>query len=462
MQNKLEQMNVAMAREYDLVSGEEVTYEQARNAITNPANFAKKVEFSDVEIEHGVRLAAESIELDGKNFTNMYDVSFDNNVPDLGVEILTQQHPLYPHRLFMNRQKDSTSLNQPIACINGAFFFLQDEKLEKVPSEIIYNLNIREGKIHGLPAVNRRALFVTKDGHLHATELEARGQMMIGNQSIEWLGGEPLAHKKINERDFSEQGKAILYNSACCTIRYENPNDKTSLRKLRQDLNRTPRKEDVTDIVVSIDEKGELRVASLNNGGDTDFFEGNFVLQMKNSEAEGINIGDEVDPKTVGELNLHEIKSAMTTGPSVHHFLNHDDHEINHDPSLGTFPPFDPNARYARSVIYEDNTGFIHMVVFDAVPRSENMKGVTPREVAHNIPQDVKWSAFLDGGQSSRLTFELTNPKTGPEIDSRGNMQYVRLHKRDKKSQVAQTDGQFLWSRRGRPLSSMIVVSRHK
>ena len=308
-------------------------------------------------------------------------------------------------------------------------------------------------------------MFVTKDGKIHATELKALGTVQIGEKEITWQGGEAMAHKKPSSTEIAVgDGRAILFNSACCTIEYEDGNDKTSLRKLRKDLNKTPSVSGISDMVVKVNDKEELYVAAINQGGGTDFFDGSFILQMKDADMEGIKVNDLVDPKTIDGLKINDVQSAMTTGPMVSHFLEHDDHEMNHDYSVGNFPPFIANARYARSVMYEDEDSNIHMVVFDAVPRSEKMKGLTPKEVAQNIPANTKWAVFLDGGQSSRITFQSHESTTDDiKTDARGNRQYVRLHKNDKKSQIlGSADERFLWTNRGRPISSMIVVYRHK
>lgn len=473
MKEKLKQLNTEMAKYHDLLGGEEVSYENARDAIRNPDNFVKRIEIpKTIEINPGIFLSQKTIELGGDNFTNVYDLHFNYNDPDLCTEVITKQVPLYPHRIFINEEKTPSKLGKAMACINGAFFFLQDEQLQKVPSEIIYNLNIREGTLLGLPAVKRGAVFTTKDGHVHAKEFEAKGVIQIGSKKIQWIGGEPTAHQKSDQTSKMNDGTALLFNSACCSIEYANPADKTSLRKLRQDLNATPKKGWVVDIVVKAYSEGKsntLKVSKINRGGGTDFFDGNFILQINEDEVSNLKIGDVVNPLLLDTLEISTIESAMTTGPTVDHFLKNDDHEINHDLSLGSFPPFDPNARYARSVMYKDKNEQIHMVVFDAVPRSQFMKGVTPKEVAKNIPQDVEWSVFLDGGQSCRLTFETQNVEEvdviarGGDLNiaSYGNSQYIRLHERYKTSQSSiGIDHQFLWSRRGRPLSSMIMIRK--
>lgn len=465
MKEKIENINVSVARKEGLVGDGEVSYEAVKDAIRNPENFAQRVDYSRVEIATGVFLESKTLELGDGHFTNVYDMTFNNSSSELNVEILTKQTPLYPHRLFTKAPTFSpfSADGELVACINGAFFFLQDEMLEKVPGEIIYNLNIREGHSFGLPAVTREVLYVTKDGRLHETRLEAVGTIEINGKTIEWIGGEPIAHLKTNyDPTLPQKGKALLFNSACCTIQYEDATDKTSLRKLRHDLNATPRSSGVTDVVVSLGKNGESFISEINHGGGTDFFSGNYILQIGTDFVQGMEVNQKVTPQTVGMLNLADIKSALSTGPAVHHFLENNDHEINHDPSLGTFPPFDPIARYARSVIYEDKTGHIHMVVFDAVPRSKKMKGVTPREVAENIPMDSKWAVFLDGGQSSRLTYIADPKEDSLAFGAKGNKQYVRLNERLKTSQIPGKEDQFIWSTRGRPLSSMILLRKKR
>ncbi len=458
MEDILKKANTEFAIKNGLVE-DTASYEEAKEAIRNPDYFAFRIEPSVEEIQEGVFLSSKTIELGGGNFCNVYDLYFKNEGDgSLVPKILTRQQPLYAHRLFVNSERKNFPDGMPLASINGPFFFLQDEILEKVPEEIVYNLNIVDGNVKGLPAVDRMALVAFKSGALEAMELKSTGIIMINNQDFSWVGGEPIAHSKVEILDEQNtKTDAVLFNSACCTIQYENPEDKTSLRKLRKDLNKTPIDSNKTDLVIK-NVNGVLRVSDIKVGGGSDFFDGNFILQVPSIKATTIAIGDIVSPESVGGIKISEIESAITTGPDVNYFRDNTDHQINHDPSLGTFPPFDPNARYARSIMYKDPDDFVHMVVFDAVPRSKTMKGVTPKEAAEHLPVEVKWSVFLDGGQSSRITFVNAD-----EIDSKGNQQYVRLHERYKTGQNSMNgegDHQFLWTRKGRPLSSMVVLFR--
>lgn len=452
MLKKLQQVTIKTAISRGLI-GEEVPYSSIEELVRDPETFAQRISPCKKEVQDGVGLSARTVELGEGHFVNKFDLSFSGDDPTLGLTVLTVNKPLYPHRLFSRRV--ALVLN-PVACINGGFFFLQDELLEEHPREVIYNLDVRNGVVIGLPAASRPALCTGLDGRIFAKDLQSTGIISVGNIKLNWTGGEAVAHKK---RNFviPLSGSAILFNSACCSIIYDDPAQKTSLRRLRRDLNITPTDPAVADIVVRVTDKGESFVHAINFGGGTDFFTGNYILQVAVCDAEKIEIGASVVAHTVDSLELSGVKSAITTGPMVRHFLEHDEHEINSDLSLGSFPPFAPGVRYARSVMYEDAKGYIHMVVFDAVPRSRFMKGVSPREVAENLPSDMKWSVFLDGGQSSRITFQ----SSVGQVDARGNQQYVRLHKRDKVAKGSDVDSSYLWSARGRPLTNMVVITRH-
>ena len=102
----------------------------------------------------------------------------------------------------------------------------------------------------------------------------------------------------------------------------------------------------------------------------------------------------------------------------------------------------------ARSVIYKDKVGLIHLRVFDGAPRTNSFQGLAPLEVAKLIPPDaVQWAYHLDPGQSSKLA---TRPAEG-KVESFGNNHYLRWPKN-----VNQT---FLWNGlNGRPVASAITI----
>ncbi len=456
MEKILKDANLTMAMKH-LTEGEAVSYDEAEKLIKDPETFAKRIEAESRELQPGLELTQETIELGEGHFANKYDLKFG---VDSRANIITGTDFFYQHRLFHPKNRNSIQYGTPAAVINGPFFYLEDEKTENAPQELMYNLNIRNGKVIGLPSASREAIMVNLDGKLQAKKLLARGSIQICNNDIDWVGGEAVAHRRTDISEYADSNTTILFNSACCTIAYDDPKDKKSLRRLRKDLNQTPIREGVDDLVVSVNpDNGELYISEINEGGGTDFFKGTFILQTNKQNSHLVKVGSVVEPTFIDDVRLSDVASAITVGPSVHHFLENSDHDINHDQSLGTFPPFSPNQRYARSIAYEDTDGFFHFVVFDAVPRSQYMKGVTPHEAAKNIPKNVKWAVFLDGGQSSRITY-VNDPKTG-DIGANGNTQYLRLHERHKSGQGlldAEGEHQYLWSRKGRPVPSVISV----
>ena len=150
------------------------------------------------------------------------------------------------------------------------------------------------------------------------------------------------------------------------------------------------------------------------------------ILQGNALIAENVREGDTIEPRFLDDLALATVRSAMTVGPSVIHFSSNDDHDINHDRSLGDRPPFG-NRRMARSVVYQtkDRTTYIEM--FDGAPRTALFQGITPREVASLVynGREIAWAYHLDPGQSSRIVVRHTDGA----IIGYGNRHYVRWPK---------------------------------
>ncbi len=428
------------------INPEQIPFEIISNVVKNPEVFAQRTEIREINIRPGITLTQDVYELGEDHFSNVYTLNLNSGF-DAEIDIFDTE--LFQHRIFKNKPT-------VIASINGGFFCLHDGDANRYPKHIVYGANIQNGKIYGLPAFNRPVLYVTKDGELHFKEVQAQGEFKIGDEIFSWLGAEEIAHNdelmKKYEDDISD--KILLFNSSCSSIVYKDKNSKASLRVLDESRNHTPKNPNKADIIIS-NNSGVLTIQQIVLGGGVDYFEGDFILHIPKKIISKFQIGKKLQILDIDGLDVNNLISAISTGPQVKHFLDNDDHPINHDTSLGTFPPFAPEARYARSVVYKTKDESIHLTVFDGVPRSQKMLGVTPREVAKYINKipDVKWAVFMDGGQSSRITFKNENNK----LDFRGNKQYLRLHKLDKKSQAPSVDGRYFWSARGRPVPSAIT-----
>ena len=193
---------------------------------------------------------------------------------------------------------------------------------------------------------------------------------------------------------------------------------------LDETASKTSKSAGVMDVVCEERDK-QLIVTETRRGGGTAVASGNFVLQGVASILQDVSLGDVV---TINyrDLDLENIKSAITIGPSVTHFEHEDDHLINHDKSLGDNPPF-TNRRMARSVVYKTKENIV-FEIFDGAPKTKLFKGVTPKEVAEILNQeclDLEWAYFLDPGQSARLA--VRHPDN--TIEGFGNRHYVRWPK---------------------------------
>ncbi|MBY0538972.1 phosphodiester glycosidase family protein [Patescibacteria group bacterium] len=430
-----------------------VPYEQLHEVLRDPLTFAKRIERFSREVQPGIQVTGETIELGDGHFTNRYDLIVDTNDPLFSTRIISMPSATHARNLLRRDKKIK-------ATVNGGFYFLADGKPSKVPSEPTFNLNIRGGKVLGLPATDTVGL-LSVDGKLTAEVIRAQGKMRVGEKKIRWRGGQHIAHgdRSTESETYLLDQNAVLFNSSCCTLEYEVPGDNTSLRMVQEHLNKTPTRQDVTDVVVRTSPDGTLRVHSVLPGGGSDFFDGNFVLQMSNDVARDIKTGDEVEPTLLDNIEIYGIESAITVGPLVHHFLENEGHSVNADKSLGN-SPFG-RVRFARSVAYEDNDGKLHFTVFDAVPRSTYMKGITPHEIARLIPTDARWAVFLDGGQSSRITYENVQ---NDEVDIRsfGNKAYLRLHTADETSLgIMEPNQRYIGPGIGRPVPSYIAIEKY-
>ncbi len=403
------------------------------STLSDTSPFELPVEKEIREIFPGVIFTQEKIDLGSKNFTNAYDLSLKSNFPGNVVKVYTRKSPLYLKRLLINEP-------EILGAINAGFFYLVD-KSNISPVDFNLNLCIRDKGIIGLPVADRPIVFTNENG-VQVIEITAQGKIRIGSETFTWTGAKSRKLKADKNHD------AVLYNSACCTIKHITNDNKTK-RVLDEDSNFTPKNDHATDLVIG-ENNGELQVQRINKGGNTNYFDGNFIFQFTNKNIANIKLGDVATIETIDTLDVSNINDAITIGPNVYHFQNHEDHEINHDESLGSNPPF-TERRMARSVLYKDKNGDVHFKIFDGVPKSSNFNSVTPQEVITIIPREtVQWAYYLDPGQSSKLAIKDEN-----KISVFGNAHYLRLPQDSRKP--------YIWSPiNGRKVSSAIVIAKKR
>ena len=328
------------------------------------------------EIWPGVWLKKTSHTFGKNNFTNIYDLFWDQNQTDIIPWIHSSNTP---YSLADQMEKDSNM----IAVINGAFFFLADVA-DREPLDLPYNLCIRNKKILGLPSWDQPIAYI-ESGKLKAQDIHATGEMIIGNKQLKWVG----AHCEFRGK---KEYSAVLYNSKCSdVVKVRDPKTNIQIGILDNKHITTPKKETCIDIVVGKDKHDNLVVTHLNKGGRTHFFDGLFILQVKRSKSR-FYVGDHVVPLTLDGLNLQTISSAITVGKSVHDpFFLRDERVDRHD---------------ARSIIAQDSNGFIHFIAFDGSKYVPGFRGVSAKEISPFFSRDkFNWAYFLDGGGSARIVF---------------------------------------------------------
>lgn len=424
-ENFISSFNEKQIEEYETETG--IIIPDIQDTIFDQTPFAVPTVAEAREIGPSLFFCKNTVELSGNAFTNFYDLGCaPDTLSPTTSKIESANTPFYLKRLLVNQPN-------AIAAVNAGFFYLADESAVK-PANTTYNLCIRNNLIVGLPAVDRPVLYVSDENTLEARELKARGVVAIGKAQYEWSGS-----RTRNEGDIT------LYNSACCTIEHVSSENTVTKRVLNESLNYTPEDIDAFDVVVVLCGDGLLRVAHIEEGGHTNIFSGNFIFHMRGKDREHIHLGDIVTPECIDDLVVSSLKSATTIGPNVHHFLDQTDHEINHDPSLGSKPPF-ADRRMARTIVYKDMQDKIHVRVFDGAPHTANFKGISPQETSSVLPQEtVQWAYHLDPGQSSKLVL-----RDNDLIKTYGNNHYLRWPKRP--------DRPFLWSpSNGRPVASALA-----
>ncbi|MDP3974033.1 MAG: phosphodiester glycosidase family protein [Candidatus Daviesbacteria bacterium] len=345
-----------------------------QNIGKNNRLLAVKEEESIEKIRQGIWLKKGSLDLNQGNFTNYYDLYYDQCQPDIAPNIFSTNNPFY----LFNQVRSNPEI---IGSINGAFYFLTDFA-ERYPLDLQYDLCIRDYKIKGLPSEDQPIAFI-EEGKINFLNSKAQGLIKIGNKMLSWVGSKS---KKSDGRNFD----AILYNSKCSNIiRFREEENNIQIGVLDSENITTLKGTEIIDLVINADKNNDLKIADIKKGGGTHFFNGLFILQIKFNQFD-FKINDSVNPLTLDNLKLENVSSAITIGRSVHDKFY-----------------LDPERKYirdARSLVAEDKLGNIHFIVFDGSKYIPGFKGPTTQEVSSIIKKNgFRYAYFLDGGGSSRL-----------------------------------------------------------
>lgn len=328
------------------------------------------------EVKPGVWQKKGYLTFEDGNFTNIYDTYWNPRQKGLIPSIDSSN---LPFSLLDHVAQDESIL----AAINGSFYFLADYA-EITPQDLPYDFCVRNSKIFGLPSRDEPIIYIT-NGRLYSKEIKARGIIQIGKKQISWTGSRSISFKKrVSEVD------AVLYNSGCCdVIRERHKKTGVQIGILNNKDIYTPHVRGVVDLIIGYDNSHNLKILDIHPGGNTHFFKGTFILQVK-KDKKTYHVGEKVTPLNIDTLNLKKIQSGFTVGKRIG--------------NTAFFTPESFNRRDARSVIAKDNNGFIHFTVFDGSKYIPGFNGVSLKDITpYFSPKNYKWAYFLDGGGSSRI-----------------------------------------------------------
>ncbi|MEU0545077.1 hypothetical protein ABZ319_34910 [Nocardia sp. NPDC005978] len=389
--------------------------------------FAVRTETVEVELAAGVTFRAAPVELGAGRFSNMFELCIDNSTAWICAESDIEGFFL----------KDLLRDNADIAAVTGAFSFSSDYP-DYRPPEPCFDLCVRQGVVVSLPTSNKPAYVSTTRGARIGT-VPANGLVEAAGRIFRWAGSKTVADPDV----WIRAGGVVVFGASNCRIDYAMAARTGFVRHVDSAENVTPADSGCVDCAVVVRD-GTHRIAQVRAGGGLDYFSGNYVLRADRSWESVLTPGTAIQILTIGELDVPDLISGLSIGPSVGSAARGDCE--GYDESLGVSPFRD--ARYARSFLYSD-AGLTRLRVYDGAPLTHFFEGLSPSEAAavmahEKIPVDDIY--YLDGGQSSKIAFRAD---TSTRIV--GSMHYLRW--------PSVSGEPFVWrGPEGRRLNSAFVV----
>jgi hypothetical protein len=390
----------------------------------------KPIPAQTLDISPNIRLETKSIPLQADTFVNVYTASWTaQNKASLII-----QNSLQSVYQYAQKQPDKALIS------TGGFFFLADQT-RFLPK--IRNLNtvISNGNIQSLPSADQDVL-CCDNGILHTHYLQAQGIFEINKNSYSWAGART-----------KKEADAYIYNNACAIIRHQ-PHEKVKLHRVFDENSRfTPAITDGlwVDLGLVGQEKNLFWVKDIFENGKANIFDYNVVLRLKKSIylAEK-NIGF-IPFSSIDRLNFdaNTNLSAISVGASLLFDGDIENHPLNQDKSLGSFPLL-VHQKSSRLLFFKTQQNTFHLSLYDARPESKFCAGVTMSEaiMLAKSQYDIIEGCFLDSGKSPKI---CTNQAKNNDIKSYGNQHYLKWSEN-------LADG-FWWNpNHGRPMGSFVCV----
>lgn len=370
-------------------------------------NIDKAATPGTTRLDDNILLTTATHKTGSTTFTNIYDLQWPASST-----LLPAINFHSPTESITNVITNDTSIS---TIINGGFFYLADKDSEN-PLHIPLNLAIENGVVLGLPIIDREALVVI-NGVLEGRTIQARGSLQIGNAQPQTWSGSRSSHP----------AQCTIFNLGNVNVHYVDDPRLETLRQLDNASRFTPIIKAGTSLMDLgiVQQGGKLIVSEQDWGGSLDLFKYNFVIRCARSPKAKDMIGKSVTVRSIDDLLVDNIQSALTTGPALD-AVDFSAHNVNFDLSLCDKPPF-VDRRTARLVLLRTDTAY-HAILFDSRKGSATFSGVTPsetRDIVHAMFDNIAWGCFLDSGMTAKIAVR----NSANSVKTFGNRHYARLPK---------------------------------
>ncbi|MFJ8746617.1 hypothetical protein ACIRL2_45675 [Embleya sp. NPDC127516] len=359
----------------------------------------RPVEPCEITLDNGFKLDMHPHFFDDGTFTNSYDLNWAPEDARAAMRITPRPESMLVHAPGVSASTSAT------------FFTFLDEA-SAIPRQASLNLIISEGRILGMPVVDREAVYI-RDGELAMDHISASGELSLNGRTLTWAG---------SRTDRDAQSHVYGNGNIRVTLRRD---PKTGSKRCLDESSRftpvMPAAESRSDVGFMASEDGTFTSVAVAPQGGMDIFAHDLVVRCPE---EHVNRKGEnrLAIRSIGSLRADNLPEfAVSSGPSLAtpDFFAH---PINQDPSLGTRPVF-ADLQAIRMVVYGGLDDRTHIRLFDGRPGSSTFPGVTPAQTRDIITADIgfTWGAHVDGGGSARISIV----KDGV-LRSFGNRQYLK------------------------------------
>jgi hypothetical protein len=317
--------------------------------------------------------------------------------------------------------------------LNLGFCYVTDRS-PRQPLNATYHFQVADGILWSLPTKTRTALVIGPLG-MEPVSVEAFGWLQIAGSRLDWIGS--------HERS-PHLGEAVAFG-----LSHQSLTRSDGIIVAQRELGLVEPLAGHLNVCLGPAACG-LEVVEITDRS-VSVLDYVVVLRVPASLAREQRVGDQVVDWQVGQFRCGSITQAVTVGarlwPSPEKTFRQVEAErvvmSRHTDGRPYFASLD--VLKARSAIFEDVRGKIHLVVVDAEPGVPGRDGVTLSQLGAWIHErgGINWAVSVDGGQSAKLIV----------AEAGRRWVYGNLHYRNHLGPAEQQVGRY-----GRPVTTCLLA----